>query len=655
MDKRKKVLIVCAVLFFGSMISATELEAFRFGFQSSLGEPVFSFYGEPVYPPWDLFLWLRFLFVAGAAPILFSGMFLFMGAGVVATGGIWYVVNRSNMPDLKSTLHGSAHWATKEEVEKTGLFGDSGVYVGAVKERSILRYLRHDGPDHVLAFAPTRSGKGVGLVLPTLLTWPHSVLVHDIKGENWALSAGWRQKELGSLCLKFDPTAGDGSSVRFNPLSEIRIGTDHEIKDVQNIATMIVDPDGKGLNDHWAKTGFSLLVGVILHCLYAEKEKTLRGVARFISNPEAGSDIEFLEIMKSTQHDPDFLRKWSDRNGAATAVHPVVAESAQEMLNKAENERSGVISTAMSFLSLYRDPVVAKNTETSDFMLTDLMNAEKPVSLYIVVPPSDKDRLKPLVRLIVNQTVRRLTEKMEFADGHFVASYKHRLLLMIDEFPSLGKLDIFVEALSFIAGYGLKAYLITQDVSQLNAVYTRDEGIFPNCNIRIAYAPNKPETAELLSKMCGKTTVFRATTSLSGGRFSWILKQKTIGEQEFGRDLLMSDEAMSLPPDESLIFVSGHPTIRGKKIKYYEDPEFLRRAQIPAPKISDRIERLPPAESFPDVADPEKIDRLLSVTELPEGISLVPEEENPVSEEPIASGERTLTTGRSFRKKRDHL
>jgi len=653
MDKRKKVLIVCAGLFFGSMAGATEFEAFRFDFQSSLGIPVFSFYGVPVYPPWDLFLWLRFLFVAGAAPVLFSGTLLFVGAGVVATGGLWYVVKNSNMPDLKSTLHGSAHWATKEEVEATGLFGNSGVYVGAVKEGSALRYLRHDGPDHILAFAPTRSGKGVGLVIPTLLTWPHSVLVHDIKGENWALSAGWRQKELGSLCLKFDPTAGDGSSVRFNPLSEIRIGTDHEIKDVQNIATMIVDPDGKGLNDHWAKTGFALLVGVILHCLYAEKEKTLRGVARFISNPEAGSDTEFLETMKSTQHDPDFFRKWTDRNGAGTAVHPVVAESAQEVLNKADAERSGVISTAMSFLSLYRDPVVAKNTETSDFALADLMNADKPVSLYIVVPPSDKDRLKPLVRLVINQTVRRLTEKMEFADGHFVASYKHRLLLMIDEFPSLGKLDIFVESLSFIAGYGLKAYLITQDVSQLNAVYTRDEGIFPNCNIRIAYAPNKSETAELLSKMCGKSTVFRATTSLSGGRFSWILKQKTIGEQEFGRELLMPDEAMSLPPDESLIFVAGHSPIRGKKIKYYEDPEFARRAGIPPPRISDRIEIISPPELIPDAMNPENVENLLSTMDLPDGVSLVPEEENSASGGD--SGERTSATGTSFRNKRDFL
>ena len=644
MDKRKKILIACAVLFFASMGAGTQIAAGRLAFQPSLGSPVLILFGYPVYPPWDLFLWFRFLFVPGAGPILLSGLVLFMAGGVVLTGGLWYVVNRSNMAERRSTLHGAAHWATKEEIAKTGLFGGSGVYVGAVRDGPALRYLRHDGPDHVLAFAPTRSGKGVGLVLPTLLSWPHSVLVHDIKGENWALSAGWRQKELVSLCLKFDPTAGGGQSVRFNPLSEIRIGTDKEIQDVQNIATMIVDPDGKGLNDHWAKTGFALLVGVILHVLYSEKDKTLRGVARFISNPAAGGDTEFLESMKSTQHDPMFSRKWLDRNGNPTAVHPVVAESAQEMLNKAENERSGVISTAMSFLSLYRDPVVAKNTEVSDFSLTDLMNAEKPVSLYIVVPPSDKDRLKPLVRLIVNQTVRRLTESMEFADGKSVAGYKHRLLLMIDEFPALGKLDIFAEALAFIAGYGLKAYLITQDLSQLYAAYTRDESILSNCNVKIAYAPNKIETAKLLSEMCGKSTMFRATTSFSGGRFSWILKQKTIGEQEFGRELLMPDEAMSLPPDEALVFVAGHPPIRGKKIRYYEDPEFGRRAAISPPERSDRVRTPSPAsEASSEPANPDEDELRLMEVEIPEGESLFPEEESPeiAPEKTASAGDRS--------------
>jgi len=215
---------------------------------------------------------------------------------------------RRKQSHAPSDLHGSAHWATRAEVLATSLIPPRGqpvrgVYVGAWLDPKTNRkkYLTHDGPEHVLAFAPTRSGKGVGLVIPTLLTWPHAVLVHDLKGENWALTAGWRQRELGSRCLKFDPTVNDGSSVRFNPLQEVRLGTVYEIKDVQNIATMIVDPDGKGLMDHWARTGHALLVGAILHVLYAEPDKTLRGVASFLSHPDR-TFLDTLQVMQETAH-----------------------------------------------------------------------------------------------------------------------------------------------------------------------------------------------------------------------------------------------------------------------------------------------------------------------------------------------------------------
>jgi len=219
---------------------------------------------------------------------------------------------------------------------------------------------------------------------------------------------------------------------------------------------------------------------------------------------------------------------------------------------------------------------------------------------------------------------------------------------MIDEFPALGKLDIFAEALAFIAGYGLKAYLITQDLSQLYAAYTRDESILSNCNVKIAYAPNKIETAKLLSEMCGKSTMFRATTSFSGGRFSWILKQKTIGEQEFGRELLMPDEAMSLPPDEALVFVAGHPPIRGKKIRYYEDPEFARRAAIPPPEKSDRLrsEESVSGKKDPDSPKPDEVDLKLREVDLPDGVPLFPEEDG-ATDAPEIKTEKTSPVGES--------
>jgi type IV secretion system protein VirD4 len=211
---------------------------------------------------------------------------------------------------------------------------------------------------------------------------------------------------------------------------------------VQNIADILVDPEGaREQRDHWEKTAHALLVGTILHVLYAEEEKTLARVAIFLSDP-ARSIHRTLSIMLTTNH-----------LGTETTpvVHPVVASVARELMNKADNERSGVVSTAMSLLGLYRDPIIAATTATSDWSITDLMQAERPVSLYLVVPPSDISRTRPLVRLILNQIGRRLTETLPKGTAN-----ERRLLLMLDEFPALGRLDFFESSLAFLAGYGVR-------------------------------------------------------------------------------------------------------------------------------------------------------------------------------------------------------
>jgi type IV secretion system protein VirD4 len=528
-----------------------------------------------------------------------------------------------------SQLKGSAKWGTVETAIEAKILGEKsngGVYVGAIQDKKGSRqYLRHYGPEHILAFAPTRSGKGVGLILPTLLSWRHSVFINDIKGENYALTAGFR-KAIGQTVLKLDPTCIDGSGARFNPLMEIRKGTLHEVKDVQNIVQMIVDPDGKGQGDHWAKTGAALLTAVILHILYVGKNKTLSGVAGFLSDPARSID-ETLEVMLKSEHishGQEHTVYWKGidpMSGQPTLTHPVVAQSARAVMNKSENERSGVLSTSLSFLELYRDPVVAANTECSDFKIADLQKKYEPVSLYLVVPPSDKDRLKPFVRLIINQIVRSLTEKMEFENGRS-KDPDQRLLLMIDEFPSLGKMDVLAESLAFIAGYGLKAYLIVQDLSQLYAAYTKDEAIIGNCHIRIAFAPNKIETAELLSKMVGVATVQVEQNSYSGGRTSLTLGQMSSSIQEVERDLLTADEAMRMSADDCIIFVAGNDPIYGKKIKYYEDATFDARSKIKAPLISDKIivEQLTTVVKKKEIAKPDKIEEVIHQEQKPEQI-----------------------------------
>ena len=394
---------------------ATQWTAWRLAFQSELGPAWFRLGSLPVYPP-PAFFWWWYQFDAYAPQVFIEG------AGIAASGGFASIVAAIAMSVARAreatnvVTYGSARWATAAEVRGAGLLGQDGVVLGRIERE----YLRHDGPEHVLCFAPTRSGKGVGLVVPTLLTWPGSAIVHDIKGENWTLTAGWRAR-FGRVLL-FDPTNAQSSA--YNPLLEVRRGP-AEVRDVQNVADILVDPEGAlERRNHWEKTSHSLLVGAILHVLYAEADKTLAGVANFLSDPRRPIETT-LKAMMTTKH-----------LGAA-GPHPVVASTARELLNKSENERSGVLSTAMSFLGLYRDPVVAQVTRRCDWRIDDLVSAEKPATLYLVVPPSDISRTKPLVRLLLNQIGRRLTEELD------AKSRRHRLLLMLDEFPALGRLDFF--------------------------------------------------------------------------------------------------------------------------------------------------------------------------------------------------------------------
>ena len=226
-----------------------------------------------------------------------------------------------------------------------------------------------------------------------------ALLVYDIKKELWTRTAGYRRQP--SRCWRFEPTATD--SVRFNPLLEVRPRRNGEVRDVQNIADILVDPDGSSeKRDHWKASAHPLLVGAILHVLYAEKEKSLGAVARFLSNPEMDIYNTFDKMLR-TRHLP-------------SGPHPVVAQYAREMMDKSENELAGIVSTAKTCLNLYNDPLISRNTATSDFRIADLMNADEPLSLYLVVAPSDIDRTRPLIRLMLNQIGRRLTEKMAFGD-----------------------------------------------------------------------------------------------------------------------------------------------------------------------------------------------------------------------------------------------
>jgi type IV secretion system protein VirD4 len=554
-----QITVVLAIVVAG-VWAATQWAAGRLGYQAELGRPWLIAFGTPVYQPWQLFSW--WYHFDAYAPHIFdragmaAGATGFVGCGAAVAGSLWRARQSSNV-----TTYGSARWANAREWERAGLHDDAGVLLGQHHGQ----YLRHDGPEHVMAFAPTRSGKGVGLVVPTLLSWPHSAIVHDIKGENWALTAGWRAQF--SHCLLFNPT--DARSAHYNPLIEVRRGP-NEVRDAQNIADILVDPEGAlERRNHWEKTSHALLVGAILHVLYAEEEKTLARVATFLSDPQR-SFVSTLRRMMATNH------LGTDK---APRVHPVVASAARELLNKSENERSGVLSTAMSFLGLYRDPTVAEVTSRCDWRIADLIDGQTPVSLYLVIPPSDISRTKPLIRLVLNQIGRRLTETLDGAR-------QHKVLLMLDEFPALGRLDFFETSLAFMAGYGIRAFLIAQSLNQIEKAYGDHNAILDNCHVRVAFATNDERTAKRISDALGTATEQRAMRNYAGHRLAPWLSHVMVSRQETARALLTPGEVMQLPPDDELVMVAGTPPIRAHKLRYYTDANFTHRV-LPAPGLDD--------------------------------------------------------------------
>jgi type IV secretion system protein VirD4 len=581
--KRRILLLALAAVLITAVgfVSATQYAAAALRYQRRLGPSIAALGNIRIYAPWSWLAWDADF--AAYAPRIFRTASLIGWLSLLSS---WIPLVAYSLASAKkaegSTAHGSARWAEAHELASSGLLDNQGVVICQTAEARYVasegpkgrswrltrtgRLITHHGPEHVIVFAPTRSGKGIGTVVPTLLNWSSSVLVYDIKKELWTLTAGWRRQF--SRCWRFEPIARD--SIRFNPLLEVRRG-DGEVRDVQNIAEVLVDPEGKSeKRDHWKVSAATLLVGSILHTLYAEKDKSLAGVARFLSNPNLPL-VDTLQKMLGTRHLP-------------SGPHPVVAQCAREMLDKSDNELAGIVSTAKTCVNLYNDPLIARNTSTSDFRIDDLMNADAPVSLYLVVPPSDIDRTRPLIRLMLNQIGKRLTETISFGDKPV---YRHRLLFLLDEFPSLGKLDFFQTQLAYLAGYGIKAFLVAQSLNQLEAVYGQHNSILDNCHIRMTYTALDDRTAKRISDLIGTATHLKTQRSFSGPRF---FRNVSESEQEHGRPLLTPDEILRLPYEDALLLVGGVAPYRGRKLMYYLDPRFRERTKL-APPDSPRRQR----------------------------------------------------------------
>lgn len=566
--------LLAAVCLMVGVCLAPQWSAWHLGYAAWLGQP-WVVWSRRVYSPAQ---YVRWVWQAGNVYpwAFYESRWLLTGGGIgmvicIVTGQ-WLRLKR---PPVQT--FGSSRWATLREIRRMGLLQPEGLLLGQVYFWRRWRYLRHGGRQHVLVFAPTTMGKTTGLVIPTLLSLHHSsVIIHDIKGENWQYTAGYRARF--SRVLYYNPTSPE--SIRHNPLMEIRLGA-NEVRDTQNITDILVDPEGKNDDrDHWERGAEALIAAGILHVLYAEDDKTLAGVANLYTDPQR-TLLDTFHAMLNTHHLGD-------------QVHPFVASVAREFLNKAPNDRSGIVSSALDFLGLYRDPLIARTTSTCDFRLADLCYGPEPISLYLVVPPSDLSRTKPLVRLMLNQIGRLLTEQ-------FDGPQRRSIDLILDEFTALGHLEFFESELAYMASYGIRAMLIVQSLNQLDGTYGLHNAIMDNCHIRVAFTANDDRTASRISHLLGSSTEVRQTQGYSGNRFSMVYRQRSTSEGAVARPLLTEGEIMQLPMTREIILVAGQPPIMAEKLTgAYRDGTLQYRERW----LQDRL--LPPPVLMPAPAKTEQ-------------------------------------------------
>ncbi len=521
-----------------------------------------------------------------------AGVFAGLAASTVAA--CWPVLRRLGE---ESAAHGSAALASRAEVGELLEPKRFGVTLGRLAlPPPGRRVLRDASPSHVMVFAASQRGKSSGVVIPTLLEFEGSCIVLDRKAELWHATAGYRAEF--SRVMRFDPTAGE--SVRFNPLLSIPPGRG-EVAGAQGIARTLVDPAGrKDTLDFWDGRAMALLSAVILHVLYAEEEKSLPGCYAALARPRG------LEAMRDTRHDRSKSLGWT-HEGKPTWVHPLVLSTIAPLLELEHRTLSGIVGTAQRYLEVFADPVLAERLGGSDFVSGDFMFGERPLTLYLTGGPREMRRILPLVRLLLLQTLGDLTAGE--LDPRAAPRHRHPLLLVLDEFAGLGRLEGIESYLAEMAGYGIRALVIVQALGQIYKLYGREESITTNCPVKVAMGAADLTTARMLSESIGRRTL-RTERRGESRRGMTGQAQRSVGEVEMGRPVMTADEILRMKRRESLIFVPGIRPIRGRQRFYLGERRLARRSALAAPasepiprSFSNWFERGSAGSSVPEVPE----------------------------------------------------
>jgi type IV secretion system protein VirD4 len=461
----------------------------------------------------------------------------------------------------RSSQYGQARFATISEIRGAGLFKDNGdgIIIGRIGNR-YLTAGKDDFP-HVMLAAPTGSGKGVGVVLPNLFNWNHSVIVLDIKKENWVLTAGFR-KAHGHAVFLFDPASPERLTHRWNPLAYVRSDAALRVDDVQKIGNILF-PDVAGMDPIWSASCRSLFLGTTLYLFETDgKVRSLGQVAREVMS---GSDKRFEQVLEAAEV-------------AGKPYSVACASSLLDYVNTADNTRTSIRKTFTSRLELFLNPIIDAATCANDFDFRELR--KKRVSIYLGITPDNLARLAPLVNLFFQQIVDINTRELPEHN----ATLKYQCLLLLDEFRSLGKVPLIVEAVAFLRGYGVRLMPIFQSPTQISEVYGQDaaDTFYDNFNARIVFTPTNQKAAESISRELGTFTYQATTTSkplaLSKG-------SRSQSESEHSRALLLPQEVKEIGSEEEIIFAVGRKPIRAQKIRWHQESAFMHRVVKP-PQIN---------------------------------------------------------------------
>ncbi len=473
----------------------------------------------------------------------------------------------------KKSLFGDARFASRQEIRKAGLLGEKGLIVG----KSGNRYLMFDGAQHAIVSAPTRSGKGVGIVIPNLLNWPDSTVVLDVKQENWDITSGYRARH-GQACYLFNPAARDGRTHRYNPLSYISEDPHFRIDDIQKIGNMLF-PDRPGTDPIWTATPRSLFTGIVLYLM---------------ETPD--KPLTFGQVLRETLAEGDgaarFSRIISDRE---TSGNPLSGDCARHLNSyvsiTSENTRSGIITGFRSQLELWMNPLVDAATSDNDFDLRDVR--KKRMSIYVGVTPDNLARMAPLLNLFFQQLIDLNTRELPQRNP----ALRHSCLLLMDEFTAIGKIPILSNGIGYIAGYGLRMLPIIQSPSQLAEVYGRDaaQTFQTNHALQVVFPPkaSETETARNISEWLGYQTVTGISRSQSGGALG---KTKSENTSEQRRALMLPQEITGLGQHRELVVLENTPPILAQKVVYYKDPVFTRRLEEVSGNPDERAAFVPEIE-----------------------------------------------------------